>query len=175
MRTLRILFSLAVVLPLSACVGIPNMTNPSGGGGSPGPAQTSLMLDFGVITAIRDCDSVGPGDFRFRVTATSSPNSGSSGTVLSRSMELGRGQNSGDIGLRQFQLPAQDGATITVRFSASEVDDPPIGQPRNDNRMDNLSGESVHVYRNGRWTNMGGNTITLGGGVCQVRLQYTAS
>lgn len=134
---------------------------------------TELAVSFTGIEAIKDCDGIeGYGDFSFRVNAQSSFSSSASGEVHRSSPQLTDGQRTGSLGRRVFEGPAVDGQTLSITFTASEIDQPIIGAAYNDTRLNNASRTTIHTYRNGRWDKVGSQFVTLGGGDCQVRLYY---
>ena len=66
---------------------------------------------------------------------------------------------------------------MRVEFRATEWDEqivliPPSTRWIPDNDMNNRLGTRTHSYGNGTFGNLGPNTITIGSGGCQIRLNY---
>ncbi|MEL6614462.1 MAG: hypothetical protein AAFQ43_01920 [Bacteroidota bacterium] len=173
----RLLLVFGLLVTLTGCEGLAQAIVDASANGTDTAPRTSrttqLAATFTGIEAIKDCDGIeGYGDFNFRVSAQSSFSSSSSGEVHRSSPQLTDGQRTGGLGRRVYEGPAVDGQTLSITFTASEVDQPVIGSAYNDTRLNNTSRTAIHTYRNGRWDKVGSRYITLGGGDCSVRLHY---
>ncbi len=139
----------------------------------PTPATTTLTLDFAQIEVLEDCDGIeGDGEFHFGV-ATSSLQSPID-VLYSKDVVLGPGGKSGVLGRRSYQLDAIEGTVMDVEFSATELDRNILGEEYSDTRLDHAVAYVYHTYRNGHWSNLGPQSITLGSDGCRVRLYWTA-
>jgi hypothetical protein len=149
-----------------------------GGGGAAAPtaappALATLILDFSYVEVIEDCDGIeGDGDFHFGVATASTEFP--IDVVYSEDISLGPGGKSRVLGRRSYTIDAINGKLIHVEFNAAEFDETIFGDVYDDERLDHTSARVDHVFRNGTWSNLGPQSITLGGSGCRVRLYWSA-
>lgn len=149
-----------------------------GCGGAGGDAPTApaprptLILDFGAIEVIEDCDGIeGDGDFDFQVAV----NMGFRTDEFYRELlNLGPGGKSRVLGRRSYELPPVIASSVRVTFVASELDRSIVGQEYNDDRLSKVWADFSHEYRDGEWSGLGPRSITLGSSGCLVKLSWTA-
>jgi len=140
---------------------------------APAPATTTLILDFSQIEVLEDCDGIeGDGEFHFGVSTASLQFP--IDLLYSGDVILGPGGTSRVLGRRTYTLDTIEGTVVDVEFAASELDRSIFNEVYNDARLDHAVAYGHHEFRNGRWTNLGPQSLTLGSDGCRVRLSWSA-
>lgn len=96
-----------------------------------------------------------------------------SGTNLSGAVQISTSQPRSLGQSRTLTLPGRAAEFVRVEFRATEWDESliPLGWVR-DSRMNDRLGTRTHSFAGNTWSNLGTNSITLGGSGCRVRLDY---
>lgn len=139
-------------------------------------AVFDLQVFFSRIDIDADCDAgANPGEFTYQVavrypgddnfTVVNETNNypGNNSDALPRNDGE---QISLNVTARETK-PADEDDLLQVRVRASEFD------PSPDSRMNDRSGTRTHRFSGGQWSATGSNTIRLGGGTCQIELNYS--
>lgn len=147
----------------------------SGGGGAPtepAAALVTLTISGGYIEVVEDCDGIeGDGDFAFVVEYGESS---ASDVVLDETINLGPGGKSRTIARWTRSFDQASDPFILVTFRATELDRSVTSIEYADARLDNATESIGYRVRDGAWTGLGPQSITLGGPGCLVRLHWSA-
>jgi hypothetical protein len=172
MKTLKLLTTMAIlglaILPLTGC-GEDGVTGPKVTGGS---YDVTVTLDEFYV--VGDCDELLGGKGEFSYTVSVRVAGGGWDEVAKKSLSGDKGKGYAIDKNKTMTLDAADPKSIEIKFWAKETDDPLIGDPKADDRMNGRDKIAVHAYRgNGDW-DLGAHSITLGNeDGCKVRLDYT--
>jgi hypothetical protein len=154
-------------------------------------ARYRLTLSVQSVTAVDTCDDVTQGltsgEFAVRVRTVTT--SGSTDTVVTtpgypgdtsqpRGFNLGRNEAEALNTTRSYTVDGAPGEFLRVQFNATEWDEqivliPPSIRWVHDSRLDDASTTRTHGFSGGSFSGLGPNSLTLGGGSCGIRLNYT--
>ena len=156
-------------------------------------ARYRLSLTVQRITALDTCDNftqgLSNGEFATRVLSilpngsqsTLNQTTGYPGNPSNlRVYNLGRGASRTLNISRTYTLDGAAGQFLRLQFSATEWDEqvvvfPPSTRWVRDSNMNNRSVTRTHTFRNGAFSGLGPNTLTIGNSSCGIRLSYTLS
>ncbi len=139
--------------------------------------QTTKTADIFDVTiksfkAIKDCDSIGEGDFEIWVTISAGNKKFHKSSISAKS-----GQSITLNWDHSFTANLKEGNYFQVSFTCKEWDKDVLGNRFGDSRMNKKSGSIRHEFRNSVWTNLGSGTKTItlnpGNNACSTSLTYT--